>query len=44
MYARTENNRISVEVMAVVCQARARNFRAAEARRRIAAVFGEYLA
>lgn len=40
MYARTEKNRLSADVLAVVCKARARNFLAA----RMRAAFGGYLA
>lgn len=40
MYARTEKNRISLDIVAAVCKARARNFRAA----RVRASFAGYLA
>lgn len=44
MYARTEKNRVALEIVAAVCKARARNFRAAAIRRRCANYFADYLA
>lgn len=44
MYARTEKGAVSADILKAVCAARARNFRAAAIRRRIAEVMGNYLA
>lgn len=40
MYARTQNNKIAADVLAAVCKARARNFRAAAIRRAVAPLAG----
>jgi len=44
MYARTENSRISLDLVRVVCAARSRSFIIARLRARLAAAYSGWLA